>query len=124
MDVGGGQGGMAVSLLRHYPHLRVVVFDQPHVIERARVFLESRGVLGRCELVGGDFFEGLPGGSDICLVKNVLNDWDDANALTILRHCQHALPDHGRLLVAQRVGSSSSTLETKILDLNLSLIHI
>lgn len=123
IDVGGGQGGMALSLLRRYPHLRVVVFDQPHVIERARPFLAQRGVLDRCELVGGDFFAGLPGGVDVCLVKNVLNDWDDAQALTILGHCRQAIGSNGRLLVAQRVGSAEATLETKILDMNKLLIR-
>lgn len=123
MDVGGGQGGMALSLLRRYPHLRVVIFDQPHVIERARPYLARKGALDRCELVGGDFFAGLPRGVDVCLVKNVLNDWDDDRTLTILRHCRQAIPDNGRLLVAQRVGSSTATLETKILDLNKLLIR-
>ena len=40
VDVGGGRGALLASLLETYPHLRGVLFDQPHVVEGAAAGLD------------------------------------------------------------------------------------
>ena len=47
--------------------------------------LRAAGVADRCEVVGGSFFEAVPGGGDAYLLKAILHDWDDAASIAILR---------------------------------------
>src|SRR5262245_33909526 len=55
-DVGGGLGTNLADALCRYPAMRGVLFDQPHVVERAGRVLEAAGVADRCNVKGGDSF--------------------------------------------------------------------
>ena len=61
VDVGGGNGTVLAAILSRYPATRGVLFDQPHVVAGASPILGETGVADRCEVVGGSFFEELPG---------------------------------------------------------------
>ncbi len=101
VDVGGGHGALLAGILKAHPGLRGIVYDQPHVVEGARATLEAAGVADRCAVEGGDFFEGVPPGGDAYLLKNIIHDWDDARATTILRHCRRAIGPDGKLLLVE-----------------------
>jgi O-methyltransferase domain len=79
------------------------LFDQPHVVERARPVLEAAGVSGRCTVEGGDFFEAVPRGADAYMLGRILHDWDDARAGLILDNLRRAMPAGGRLLLVEYV---------------------
>jgi hypothetical protein len=51
----------------------------------------------------GDMFAGVPGGADAYLIKNVLMDRSDDEAVTVLRHCRQAMSQLGRLVVIDPV---------------------
>ena len=59
-DVGGGNGALLIGILQANPALRGVVFDQPHVVPRARAEIAAAGLAERCEVAGGSFFDGDP----------------------------------------------------------------
>ena len=63
-DVGGGNAALLIGILKMNPRLRGVVFDQPHVAERARENLRAEGFADRCRVVGGSFFDRVPTGAD------------------------------------------------------------
>jgi hypothetical protein len=102
-DIGGGTGGQLIGLLNAYPGLSGILFDQPHVAERARRQVAAAGLAGRCEVVAGSFFEEVPRGADAYLIKNVLVDWDDERAGAILKNCRAAMPPHGQVLIVEDV---------------------
>ena len=101
VDVGGGHGAMLAELLRAQPSLRGVLFDRAATIEGARPFIEAAGVGDRCELVAGDFFESVPKGGDVYLLSWILHDWDDEQALRILRVCREAGGEDAVLLIVE-----------------------
>ena len=104
VDVGGGYGQLLAAILRAHPGVRGTLFDLPHAIDGARAFLTQAGVINRCELVAGDFFESLPAGADAYLLKSVIHDWPDERARAILQNCRRAMTRAGaRLLLAERV---------------------
>jgi hypothetical protein len=103
VDVGGGQGAFLASILTKYPSTRGVLFDQPHVVASAEPVVRAAGVANRCEVVGGSFFEAVPDGGDAYVVKNVVLNWDDEQAVAILRSCRHAMGPTGTLLVIEPV---------------------
>jgi O-methyltransferase domain len=75
----------------------------PHAIEGARTRLATLGLKSCSELVAGSFFERVPDGADGYLLKNIIHDWDDEQSSLILRNCRRAIPDHGKLLLIERV---------------------
>lgn len=102
VDVGGGRGTLLAEVLAHWPHLRGVLFDLPHVADSARARLQAR--LGdRVDARGGDFFAALPGGADVYLLKHVLHNWPDERAQELLQRCAAALPANGRLIAIEAV---------------------
>jgi ubiquinone/menaquinone biosynthesis C-methylase UbiE len=103
VDVGGGQGNLLVTLLKRYPAMRGVVFDQPQVVEQAKTVLTAEGLGSRCGLESGDFFNAVPAGGDAYLLKYILHDWDDAHAVTILASCRRAIRPDGKLLLVETV---------------------
>jgi hypothetical protein len=102
-DVGGGNGALLIGILQANPRLRGLVFDQPHVAERARAHVAEAGVADRCEVVGGSFFDTVPRGAEAYLLKHVIHDWNDERAGAILRTCRAAIPSHGKLLIVEGV---------------------
>jgi SAM-dependent methyltransferase len=103
MDAGAGNGVLLEAVLRANPALRGVLFDLPHVAERARGRIRDAGLADRCGLVGGDFFAAVPEGADACMLKHVIHDWNDNNAAAILRNCHRAMGPEGKLLVVESV---------------------
>ena len=90
VDVGGGTGAMLASLLRRHPHTRGILVDLPGTVARAGPLLENLGVAGRVTVEGQSFFDPLPSGADLYLLKSVLNDWPDEPTVAILRRCAEA----------------------------------
>jgi hypothetical protein len=102
VDVGGGHGRLMATLLERYPRLRGILFDLPHVVEGARPLLDATGVADRCELVGGSFFESVPAGGDAYVLRDIIHDWEDEQAVAILANCRRAMADGARLLLVER----------------------
>jgi hypothetical protein len=102
-DVGGGNGALLLGILGANPALRGIVFDQPHVVERAREHLAANGMSDRCRVVGGSFFDAVVDGADAYLLKHVIHDWDDAQSTAILRNVRKVVPAHGALLIVEGV---------------------
>ena len=103
VDVGGGNGLALAAVLRRHPGLRGILFDLPPVAERSREVLAGSGVSGRCSFIGGDFFESVPSSADAYLMRHVIHDWKDGEAIAILRNCRDAMQPEGRVLVVETV---------------------
>lgn len=102
VDVGGAHGKLLEALLQAQPKMTGTLFDLPSVIERAATIARPEQVTRRWTLVGGDFFESVPSGGDLYILKHVLHDWDDERALGILRSVEMAMPRGARLLIAEQ----------------------
>jgi hypothetical protein len=102
VDVGGGRGRLLATILERYPRLRGILFDQAHVIEDARQNLEEVGVVDRCELVGGSFFDAVPADGDAYVLRNIIHDWDDDQAVAILMSCRRSMTEGARLVLVER----------------------
>jgi hypothetical protein len=53
--------------------------------------------------VGQSFFDPLPAGADLYLLKSVLSDWPDREATAILRRCADAARPGGRIVILNGV---------------------
>lgn len=122
VDIGGGNGKLLSLLLRSLPNARGILFDQPHVVDKAGPVFEAQGVADRCEIVGGSFFDKVPAGGDLYIIKRIIYDWDDAQAAQILGNVASVMAEDGRVAVVDPVltagnASDPGTTYSRIYDL-------
>ena len=103
LDVGGGFGGALAGLLERFPRLCGDVLDLDHAQQGAEAFLSRAGMGSRARFIAGDFFKSIPAGYDCYLLKFILHDWDDAQAVAILKSCRAAAGPGSRLIVLERL---------------------
>ena len=117
-DIGGGTGTMLASILASNPGVRGILFDQAHVVAHAGPVLEAAGVANRVEVVPGDFFEAVPRGADLYLLRRILHDWPDDRSTQILRRVHQAMTPEARLVIVDAViGPPNHDPLAKFLDL-------
>src|SRR5208283_3176089 len=99
VDVGGGTGSLLAEILRARPTVRGTLVDLPPTVARSVEVFQVAGVAERVTAVGQSFFDPLPAGADLYLLKNVLGDWPDREAMAILQRCAEAARPAGRIVV-------------------------
>src|SRR5262249_54064715 len=103
VDVGGGTGAMLAEILRARPGIRGTLVDLPRTVARAAQTLRAAGVEDRVTAIGQSFFDPLPNGGDLYLLRGVLNDWPDPQAIAILRRTAEAVRPDGRVVILKGV---------------------
>lgn len=100
LDVGGGTGAFLAAVGAKYPQLELHLFDLPAVLQGAAARLGPFGA--RAHLRGGSFRDDpLPQCADTVSLIRVLYDHSDATVAALLRAVYAALPQGGRLIVAE-----------------------
>jgi precorrin-6B methylase 2 len=115
VDVGGGTGAMLAEILRVRPEIHGTLVDLPRAVARSSATFAAAGVADRVTIVGQSFFDPLPSGADLYLLRGVLNDWPDREATAILTRCADAATPDGGVVVLKSIdledASASSTIE-------------
>jgi 2,7-dihydroxy-5-methyl-1-naphthoate 7-O-methyltransferase len=99
VDVGGGTGALLAEILRAQPEIQGTLVDLPRTVARAGSLLQAAGVGERVRMVGQSFFDPLPAGADLYLLKSILGDWPDREAQLILSRCAQAARPSGRIVI-------------------------
>jgi hypothetical protein len=99
VDVGGGTGSLLAGILGARPTIRGILVDLPSTVARSTEIFKAAGVADRVTAVGQSFFDLLPAGADLYLLKKVLNDWPDRQARAILERCAQAARPAGRVVI-------------------------
>jgi SAM-dependent methyltransferase len=103
VDVGGGTGALLAEVLRARPTVRGTLVDLPATVARSAEIFKAAGVSERVTTVGQSFFDPLPAGADLYLLKSVMGDWPDREATAILRRCADAARPAGRIVILNGV---------------------
>jgi hypothetical protein len=99
VDVGGGNGNLLAGILQGNPEVRGTVVDLAGPADAARRKFAAIGLSARASVATGSFFERLPAGAGAYVLSNVIHDWPDAEATTILSRCAEAAGSSGAVLV-------------------------
>lgn len=123
-DIGGGTGALLNALLDLHQGLEATLFDQPHVVAQAEAHWQAAGRGRTPATVGGDFMDEVPVHADAYILKSILHDWKDPDALRILHSCRRAMPDGARLLLIERVLPEHPPDDpaTHMVDLHMMLV--
>lgn len=103
IDIGGGHGSLLCNVLAKNRNPKATLFDSNHVTERATANIDSFNLKERIEIVAGDFFEKVPEGGDLYILKNILHDWDDEKCILILKNIQKAMAGSSKLLIIETI---------------------
>ena len=100
LDIAGGSGIYACSLVAHHPRLRATVLEKRPVDAIARKSIDARGYGHRVSVLAGNMFsDPFPAGSDVHLFSNVLHDWDEPLVRQLIEKSFAALPSGGLLVI-------------------------
>ena len=122
VDVGGGHGVFAETIVDAYPGLTAIVYDSPTTVAQGQRRLQATRTDGRIAFQGGDFFASVPTGGDTYTICNVLDDWQDEDAVAILRSCRQAMEDSARLLVIQDPLPTDERSPVAIFDISMMVL--
>jgi hypothetical protein len=103
VDVGGGHGRLLAAILAATPDARGVLFDQPQVVAGAPTLLREYHVEDRVLIAEGSFFERVPENGDAYVLKHVIHDWADDDAVHILSNVRTAADVGKRVLLVELV---------------------
>jgi O-methyltransferase domain/Dimerisation domain len=122
VDVGGGHGQLLASMLTAAPAAEGVLVEQESLLPDAEERLRRAGVLSRCRLEGGSFFDKVPGDGDLYVLRRVVHDFDDHRALAVLSTVRRDMPvDTTLLLLESVVPPGGGPHFAKTLDLDMLL---
>lgn len=95
-DIGGGRGHILAALLEDAPETQGVLFDLPDVIAAAPDHSRIR------KQPGSFLTDELPQ-ADAYILSNIIHDWDDAEAETILAAVRRAATRGAKLFVIEEI---------------------
>jgi hypothetical protein len=101
VDIGGGDGSVLREILRRNPNATGVLFEAADVVARARNDEAWNDLRTRCRFESGSFFESVPSGGDIYILRHILHDWTDERCRQILERCREAMHAGSTLLIIE-----------------------
>ena len=124
LDIAGGSGIYACSIVAEHPHLRAAVLEKSPVDRIARDAIASRGGAEFIQVVSGDMFrDPLPPGYDVHLFSNVLHDWDEPVVRELLARSFAALEPGGVLIVHDCHLNAEKTGPLPVAQYSVLLMH-
>ncbi|RYP65537.1 hypothetical protein DL769_006283 [Monosporascus sp. CRB-8-3] len=109
VDVGGGNGHIEGQIVPLVPGVNFVIQDQPSNKEAAEQLIEGKGLAARVQFQSHNFFSPqpeLPGGRTpkVYMLLRVLQDWEDADCVRILKPLIPAMENFGtKLWIMNRI---------------------
>jgi len=99
LDIAGGSGVYACSIVHLNSHLAATVLEIPPVDLASRRSIEAKGMSTRVNVVSGTMFEELPSGYDVHLFANVFHDWDMDTVIKLAANSFKSLASSGLIAV-------------------------
>jgi predicted O-methyltransferase YrrM len=124
LDIAGGSGIYACSLVTHHPQVAATVFEKPPVDAIAARAIANRGCSERVTVVAGDMLVGaLPVDSDVHLYSNVLHDWDEPVVRKLLDASFAALPPGGLIVIHDAFLNAAKNGPLHVAEYSVLLMH-
>jgi 3-hydroxy-5-methyl-1-naphthoate 3-O-methyltransferase len=124
LDIAGGSGIYACSLVTHHPHLSATVFEKPPVDGIATRAIANRGCSDRVALVAGDMLvDRLPVDADVHLWSNVLHDWGEPVVRQLIQQSFDALPSGGLVVIHDAYLNPAKNGPLHVAEYSVLLMH-
>ena len=110
-DIGGGRGHLLRAILDAHRSTEGILFDLPTVIDT--VTIDG----GRLALHAGDFFVDPLPVADVYVLMEVIHDWPDAEATTILSAIRDVAPAGATVLIIEAAARADVDRRVQTLDI-------
>lgn len=114
VDIGGGKGILMKKLHQEYKLQSATVLD---------LYPEESWIEDGVKFVNADFFKSITEDKDIYIIKNIIHDWGDKDALRILSNIRNAMKENSRLFVIEIIKTDESN-KGKTLDLLMDALFL
>ncbi|KZM20803.1 hypothetical protein ST47_g8046 [Ascochyta rabiei] len=131
VDMGGSTGHASLALAENFPDLRFIVQDVRDVVTDSKQRLEKRdlpsSIASRIQFQEHSFFNlQQVKGASVYLLRHILHDWPDKEAIQILRNIVPVLGPKGRIIISDIVlpqRASIPAIEERVMRMNDLLLH-
>jgi len=124
-DVGCGGAGLALTIAKAFPHLKVTAIDVPQVASIAQKIVEEEGAKEHVQVIAADVVsEPLPGCYDVVVVAKVLQVLSPEDARLAVKNIVAALNPGGKIFVIGQILDDSRLSPLEAVGFNLSFINI
>jgi O-methyltransferase domain len=114
-DIAGGRGHLLSAIVEAAPATKGILFDLPHVVNEISELASSR-----ITLKGGDFFKDALPKCDAYILMEVIHDWPDTEAVTILKAVGQAAPPGATLFLIETIVPQDPEPDwSKVLDIHM-----
>ena len=121
-DIGGGEGLLLSSILYKNINSSGILYDLPEGLINAESMLKKYGVNDRVQVIHGSFFDSIPSGADIYLLKNIIHNWNTEDSTKILKNIRKVMPPHGRILIFEMIlDERNRSSFGKLIDLQMMI---
>ncbi|MEI7980865.1 MAG: methyltransferase [Bacteroidota bacterium] len=119
-DIGGGEGFLIANIVKENPSAIGILYDLPETVAQAPRMLERYGVRDRVSIISGNFFEEVPAGAGLYLMKNIIHNWSDSQCIDLLKNVNRAMTENARMVIIEMIVSEDNRQElAKLLDIQM-----
>jgi 2-polyprenyl-3-methyl-5-hydroxy-6-metoxy-1,4-benzoquinol methylase len=124
LDIGGGSGGLAITLVKAIPNLQATILDLPAVTPITMQFIQEAGLEGRIVVESVDAVrEQISGTYDVVLARHLFQVLSEDNNRALLRNIAGAVQPGGLLFIIGWVLNDSRKSPKKTVEYNLILLN-
>ena len=124
VDVGGGGGGLAITLAKAWPHLQATVLDLPQVTPITQKIVDEEGATDRVTIMEADVVSGpVPGTYDVAILRALLQVLSPEDARRAVQNISAAMNPDGTVYIVGQILDDSRTSPPEAVGFNLSFIN-
>ncbi|KMW71756.1 methyltransferase [Photorhabdus luminescens subsp. luminescens] len=113
LDVGGGKGDLLIKISEKVKGKHYAVLDRYNKIHAHE----------NIDFIDGDFFESIPSGYDLYILKNIIHDWSDSESILILENCRKAMHNNSTIILITSMKKPQSNA-MKSLDMIMDMTSL
>ncbi|MFP4544555.1 MAG: methyltransferase [Bacteroidota bacterium] len=110
LDIGGGSGVFAETLIEDFPKASADIYDLPEVIPVTEEYINKSSASDRMKTVAGDFMrDSLGNGYDMALLSSIIHMLSYEENVLLLKKSYMALVEGGRVVISDYIMSEDRT---------------
>ncbi|MEE8305077.1 MAG: methyltransferase [Candidatus Tectomicrobia bacterium] len=125
VDVCGGGGGLAITMVKAFPQLQATVIDLPEVTPVAQKIVEEEGVADRVTIIASDVVNRpVPGFYDVAVMRTLLQVLPSEDAQRVVQNLSGAIEPGGTVYIVDAILDDSRLSPPSALSFNLFAINV
>ena len=125
LDVGGGSGGLAITVAEAFPHLRTTVVDLPTTIPITQRYITEAHAADRVQAMGADVVSGpLMGSFDVAVLRSFVQVLSPDQARRALRNVSQVIEPGGAIYIDGQIIDNSRISPLETVGFNLFFLNV